>query len=125
MHWKPAIANNKSLDEDLNNNFNESNKNAKRSDSIKRSSFADNLNNTKSSQTHCKEDDDDTYSGNDVQDDGNANNDRVGIKRISSHKIVSKTKSLIFIRTDNNVSNPKFMISSKCSCMKCRRDSFV
>ena len=73
----PTIANNKSLAEDLTNNFNKSNKNAKISDSIKRSLFADNLNNTKSSQTLSKEDDEDSSNGNDVQDDGNANNDRV------------------------------------------------
>ena len=58
--------------------------------SNKRSLFADNLNNTKSSQTQSKEDDEDTYNGYDVQDDGNANNDRVDLRRISSHKIVPK-----------------------------------
>ena len=86
----PTIANDKSLDEDLTNNFNTSYKNAKTIDSIKRSLFSDNLNNTKAIQIQSKEDDVDTYNGNDVQDDGNANNDRVDLKRIPSRRIVSK-----------------------------------
>ena len=84
----PTIANNKSLAEDLTNNFNKSNKNAKTSDSIKRSLFDNNLTNTKSSQTQSKEDDEDTRSWYDKHD----GYDRVGLRRIPSHKIVSKTK---------------------------------
>ena len=119
----PTSANHNSLDEYLTNNFNTSNKNAKTNDSIKSSIFSDNLNNTTSSQTQSKEDDLDSYNRNDVKDDGNANNDRVDLRRISSHKIVSKTKYLISIRTDTNIFRSELMVSSRHSCMKCRQDS--
>ena len=81
----PTSADRNSLDEYLTDNVNTSNKNAKRNDSIKRSLFADNLINTKPNQPQSKED---TYNGCDVQDNGNANNDRDSLKRIPSRKIV-------------------------------------
>ena len=56
-----------------------------------------------SSQTQSKKDDEDTHSGNDIQDDGNANDGRVGITRNPSHKFVSKRKSLMSICIDNNI----------------------
>ena len=86
----PISASHNSLDEYLTNNFITSTKNAKANDSIKRSLFADSLNNTKSSHAQSKEDDEDSYSGNGVQDDSNAKNDSVDLRRISSHKIVSQ-----------------------------------
>ena len=49
-----TIANAKSVDEDLTKDFNKSNKNAKTSDSIEMSLFANNLHNTKTSQ-HTKQ----------------------------------------------------------------------
>ena len=114
----PTIANDKSLDEDLTKDFNKSNKNAKTSDSIKTSFFDNNLHNTKSSQTQSKEDDEDTRRGYSKHDGF----DRVGLRRIPSHKIVSKTKSLISICTDSNIFSSKLMVSSKYSCTKCSGD---
>ena len=113
----PTSANHSSLDGYLTNNFNTSNKNAKRNDSIKSSLFADNLMNTKPNQPQSNED---TYDGSDVQDDANANSDRDDLKRISSREIVSNPKSMIFSYTYNNIFN---MVSLKCSCMKCIGDS--
>ena len=116
----PTSANHNSLNEYLTGNFNTSNKNAKRNDSIKRSLFADNLMNTKPNQPQSKED---TYNGSDVQDDGNANNDRDGLKTNPSPKIVSNPKSLIFSYTYSNIFRSEFMVSSRHSCTKCRKDS--
>ena len=76
--------------------------------------------NTKSNQPQSKED---TYNGSDVQDDGNANNDRAGLKRIPSREIVSNPKSLTFSYTYNNIFSRSEMVSSRYFCMKCRRDS--
>lgn len=84
-----TIANAKSVDEDLTKDFDKSNKNAKTNDSIKMSLFANNLHNTETSQIKSKEDDKDTHSGYNKHD-GYANDDRVGLRRIPSHKIVSK-----------------------------------
>ena len=73
--------------------------------------------NTKPNQPQSNED---TYDGSDVQDDANANSDRDDLKRISSRKIVSNPKSLIFSYKYDNIFN---MVSLKWSCVKCRGDS--
>ena len=106
------------MDEDLTKDLDKSNKNAKTSDSIKMSLFANNLHNTETSQTQGKEDDEDTSSGYDIND-GYANDDRVCLRRIPSHKIVSKAKSLTSICRDSNIFSSKVMVSSRYSCTKC------
>ena len=121
-----TIANDKSAKEDLTKALNKFNMKAKTIELDKTHLFAKILNNTDSTYTQTKENDEDTtWNGNEKHDNGLANEPRDGYSRIQIHIIVHKQNHrIIYTYFVRNFSS-KLDVSSRYPVAKCRRDALM